>query len=467
MDEPRFSIKQQPHSLEAEQALLGSILTDSERINDVAFLSPDDFFLEQHKAIYSALIDMLSVNQTIDMVTVVDAVEKTKAYVGVDAVKYLKLLVDMASYGANVKEYGKIIHEKSVLRKLIAASREISDDAYAEEQPVDVLIDSAEQRLFDISNNKFGTNFVHIKDTMKDTLDHLAQLRDNPQATEGIKTALQSIDNMIISLGPGDLVLIGARPGMGKTTLCMNIAVNVAKQKMKTRAASIDGEQEEDYPEVAVFSLEMTPVQLAERLLASESFVDNEKMRKGDLTDDDWRELSEAASRLARTNILIDDSTDVTVMAMRSKLRRLKNLRMVIIDYLQLMKADNKKIDNRVLEIAEITRGLKIMAKDLGVPIILCSQLRREGAKEGKKPNLTDLRDSGAIEQDADIVMFLHREGYNTPEKDDKNSSSAIVFTECIVAKNRHGATGLVKLGWYSKNYKFVSVDNTISEIPE
>ena len=297
-------------------------------------------------------------------------------------------------------------------------------------------------------------------------------LRNNPDAFSGTKTRFSDLDNYIVGMNPGDLIIVGARPGMGKTTFAMNLAVNVAKSFK-------DGETP---PDVAVFSLEMPPQQLASRMLSGEALVDHHKLRTGDMTDEEWKKLASAASVLAKTNILIDETSNITVMNMRSKLRKLKNLKLVIIDYLQLMHSD-KHSDNRVLEIGEITRGLKLMAKDLGVPLILCSQLRREpstsGGRTGKSlPQLHDLRDSGSIEQDADIVLFLHRDSYgqygdnNSGGSDEENKvetttamgENEIEIAKCIVAKNRHGSTGTVKLAWLAENYRFVSIERNAGE---
>lgn len=468
MDSQITSLKQMPYSLEAEQSLLGAILTNPELIEQVPQLRPDDFYLEQHKAIYEAMFDLASASRPIDVVLILEALEKSKQYEGADAAKYLKLLIDSSAFTGNVADYSEIIRDKAVLRKLINASRATSDEAYSGNGDVDEILDRAEQRLYEISNEKYNTNFVHIKQAIRENYDMWGMLRNNPDAFSGTKTRFSDLDSYIVGMNPGDLIIVGARPGMGKTTFAMNLAVNVAK-------AYKDGETP---PDVAVFSLEMPPSQLASRMLAGEALVDHHKLRTGDMTDEEWKKLASAASVLAKTNILIDETSNITVMNMRSKLRKLKNLKLVIIDYLQLMHSD-KHSDNRVLEIGEITRGLKLMAKDLGVPLILCSQLRREqsasGGRTGKSlPQLHDLRDSGSIEQDADIVLFLHRDSYG--QYGDDNSSSGdgengvettavmgeneIEIAKCIVAKNRHGSTGTVKLAWLAKNYRFVSVEN-------
>ncbi len=466
MDSQITSLKQMPYSLEAEQAILGAILTNPELIEQVPYLKADDFFLDQHKVIYESMYDLASSSKPIDVVLVLEALEKSKHYEGPDAAKYLKLLIDSSAFSGNVVEYADIIRDKSVLRKLIESSRATSDEAYSGDADVDVILDRAEQRIYEISNEKYTSNFVHIKEAIRSNYDTLGLLRNNPDALAGTKTRFSELDDYIVGMNPGDLIIVGARPGMGKTTFAMNLAVNVAKSYREGEAP----------PEVAVFSLEMPPQQLSSRMLAAESLVDHHKLRTGELSDEEWKKLAMGASVLAKTNILIDETSDITVMSMRSKLRKLKNLKLVIIDYLQLMHSD-KHSDNRVLEIGEITRGLKLMAKDIGVPIILCSQLRREqsasGGRTGKSlPQLHDLRDSGSIEQDADIVLFLHRDSYGQygeengadPSGDETTTAvmgeNEIEIAKCIVAKNRHGSTGTVRLAWLAKNYRFVALEN-------
>lgn len=469
MDIQLTSLKQMPYSLEAEQAILGAILTNPRLIEEVPRLKADDFYLSQHKVIFETMYDLAASSKPIDVVLILESLEKSKQYDGPDAAKYIKLLIDSSVLSGNVVEYADIICNKAVLRKLIDASRETAEEAYSGEREVDSILDRAEQRIYDISNQKYNTSFVHIKEAIRENYNMWGILRNNPDALSGVKTRFEDLDNYIVGMNPGDLIIVGARPGMGKTTFAMNLAVNVAKSFR-------DGDVP---PDVAVFSLEMPPSQLASRMLAGEALVDHHKLRTGDMTDDEWKKLASAASVLAKTNIHIDETSNITVMNMKTKLRKLKNLKLVIIDYLQLMHSD-KHSDNRVLEIGEITRGLKLMAKDLGVPLILCSQLRREqsssGGRTGKSlPQLHDLRDSGSIEQDADVVLFLHRDSYgqygdNEKGGDDSKEStdiqtttvmgeSQIEIAKCIVAKNRHGSTGTVKLAWLAKNYRFVSIE--------
>lgn len=446
-----LTIRQMPYSLEAEQALLGAVISDAEKINLVPSLKASDFYLSQHQSIYSMLMDMYQQSKRIDMVTLLDSLSKVETLKGTDLVKYVKLLVESAAFSANIEAHAKIIRDKAILRTLIDVAQGISEDAYTGAESVDTIVENAEQRIYDISNNKYTDNFSHISEAIKEDFDLLEKRANDPESLMGVASHYKDLDSLI-RFGPGDLIIVGGRPGMGKTTFAMNIGANVAKTPLK------DGTM----PEVAVFSLEMTNQQLAERILSAEALVDSRSLMKGSITKEMWGKLADAAGRLSKTQLLLDESSNITVTEMKAKLRRLKNLGLVIIDYLQLMHSE-RHTDNRVLEIAEITRGLKLMAKDLGVPVILCSQLRREASTSGKPgekmPQLSDLRDSGAIEQDADVVIFLHRDDYGVYEND-----GGINTAKAIVAKNRHGATGTVSLSWYGSNFKFVSVETRYEE---
>lgn len=441
------SIKRMPFSLEAEQAILGTVIIDSERFADVAALKPEDFYLEQHKQIFSAMRSMFAKGQIIDPVTLIDSLTQLGTYTEGDAAKYIKLLVDFAADAGNIDEYTKIVRDKSVLRSLIDASRDISDLAYSEKGEVSDTVNYAEQKIYEISQDKYREGFSHIKDVIFEHLKTLKLLHDDPKALAGLPTKFDVLDKVLVGMGKGDLVVLGGRPGMGKTSFAMNIAVNVAKSSKK---------------KVAIFSLEMSAEQIVSRMLSCEALVDSNTMRTGKLSPDDWKRISEAASVLSDTNILIDDSTDSTPTSIKAKLRRIDDLGLIVIDYLQLMNADIRT-DNRVLEIASITRSLKLIAKEFGIPIILCSQLARAAEdRQKKQPMLSDLRDSGAIEQDADIVLFLYRDDYY---KDDKKAdeapaaSSEYVSALCKVAKNRHGSTGDVNIAWIGKYFKFMSID--------
>lgn len=446
------SIRKMPFSLEAEQAILGTVIVDSEKFVEVATLKDDDFYLEQHKQIFAAMREMFNSNRVIDPVTLIDTLTHMGTYTEGDAAKYIKLLVDLASDAANITEYSEIVRDKAMLRSLIEASRDISDLAYSEKGDVATAVNYAEQRIYSISQDKYTEGFDRIRDVIVEHYKTLKMLKEHPELLAGTPTRFQSLDRVLVGMGKGDLIVVGGRPGMGKTSFCMNIATNVAKSTDKN---------------IAVFSLEMSSEQLVSRMLSSEALIDSVNMRTGKLTDDDWRHLAEASSVLSNTNIYIDANPNITPTAMKSKLRRLGNLGLVIIDYLQLMNPD-VPTDNRVLDIASITRSIKLMAKEFEIPIILCSQLARQSEnRKDRQPMLSDLRDSGAIEQDADIVMFIYRSDYyerketDAPEPAVENSD--YILAECNVAKNRHGSSGVVKLAWVGKYYKFMSIEDNVS----
>lgn len=444
------TIKKMPFSIEAEQAILGTILIDSEKINDIlTLLKPEDFYLEQHQAIFSAMSEMFITNKNIDIVTLISTLTKLGNYNEGDAAKYIKMLVDLASSATNIKEYAEIIKDKALLRNLIEASKEIADTAFSEIGEASDIIDFAEQKIFEIAQNKYNLNLEHIRDIILRNYTILNKLKNDPESLSGIKTGFSGLDNILIGMGAGDLIVLGGRPGMGKTTFAVNIAVNVAKRTKK---------------EVAIFSLEMTNEQLVSRILCSEAMIDSHSMRTGRLDNEQWKRLAEAASALSDTNLLFDDTAGINVTSIKAKLRKQKNLGLVIVDYLQLMQGE-RHTENRVLEIGQITRSLKLMAKDLHVPVILCSQLARstEGRSD-KMPILSDLRDSGTIEQDADIVIFLYRDDYynkpdERPEGNQGYNASDQIIAKCSIAKNRHGSTNVIPLGWYGHIFKYTEIE--------
>lgn len=432
-----------PFSLEAEQSVLGSVLINPNCFNDIAeIITNEDFYLEDHSAIYLAMQAMYLHNRTIDVITLIDTLVKSGVYENKErSMNYVKLIADVVPSASNVIDYARIVKDKSLLRQLISVSDEISAAAYSEQDEVKNLIDMAEQKIFALAQGNEIRGFVHIRDVLISVYDRLNSLVKNPDEVMGTPTGFSGIDRLLVGLGKGDLVLVGARPGMGKTAFAMNVATGVAEKIKKT---------------VCVFSLEMSNEQLVTRMLSSEGMVDSNKLRTGQLSDDDWEKLAHAAAKLSACDIQIDDTTGTTITGMKAKLRRVKNLGLVVIDYLQLMQSD-RRIDNRVLEVADISRNLKLLAKELGVPVITCSQLTRgPESRTDKRPMLSDLRDSGAIEQDADVVLFLFREEYYK-DKDNTELNKA----EVIIAKNRHGSTGKVNMGWFGQYTKFTTIDST------
>ena len=443
-------IRQLPHSLQAEQAVLGALIIDPEKLADAASVNTEDFYPETHKVIFSAIKNLYIKSRSIDVVTLVDEIKKAFGDTDFDAAKYIKYICDVALENTNISEYVRIIAEKAILRKLIEASRQISDKAYAEAGEVKKIIQFSEDLVFRIADERYHTELTPISDTINANYRHFEFLSRNPDSYEGVKTGYSELDRYFVSLGEGDLVLIGARPGVGKTTFALNLALNIGLK----------------YPdkEIAVFSLEMSKEQLVNRLISCQALIDNYTVKKASFSDEQWGELADACSTLSRTRIFLDDTTSITVTDIMSKVRRLKNPGMIIIDYLQLMQGESHK-DNRVLEIGDITRSLKILAKDLKVPVLLVSQLSRppKNVKE-KRPQLQDLRDSGSIEQDADIVMLLYREDYDNSDPEKKAPSggdSGQRTVECKIAKNRHGDTGTVNFAWYGPFFKYVQIDES------
>ncbi|MGN1096046.1 MAG: replicative DNA helicase [Eubacteriales bacterium] len=438
------SEKNMPFALEAEQSVLGSILIDPEKFTEIAdIISADDFYLSEHAEIFSAMQDLFAKNKEIDLVTLIDTLVKNGVYNEEESKKYIKIIAQTVPSAANVAEYAKIVKDKSTLRLLISAAEEIREEAFSAQGDVQYIVDNAEKKIFDVANGKDIKRFTKLSEAIQQTYARLDLIRKNRKAAMGTPTGYEGLDKTIVGLGPGDLVILGARPGMGKTSFALNIASNVAKSENKT---------------VCVFSLEMSAEQLATRMLSSEALVNSYTLRSGNLQSDDWTKLASAAARLSQCNILIDDTSGITVTGMRAKLRRVKNLGLIVVDYLQLMKSE-KKTENRVNEVSEISRGLKLMAKDFGVPCICCAQLSRSSAKEQRVPELSDLRESGSIEQDADIVMFLYSEAYYDRDNPEKKGHA-----QCIIAKNRHGETRNVKLRWLGEYTKFITTDEEHTE---
>lgn len=437
-----------PYSPEAEQAVLGAVILDSSCLSKIVGLlnKPDYFYVANHRVIYGVMLEMFNLSKEIDFVTLLEELKKDKAFDETTGKTYLMDLANNCPSISNVEVYARMIRDKFDVRKLILASREIIEDATANVAEPSVLIDAAEEKIYDIRQGKEYKGLRKIDQVIMETYSRLDMLNsETDDLLKPIPTGIGDLDRTITGLNRSDLLLLAARPGMGKTAFALNIAKNVACGAKKT---------------VAFFSLEMTNEQLCSRLLSTEALVSGTKLRTGKLSEEEWLRLIGAGDVLRNANIYLDDTPGITVSEIKAKLRRLKQIDLVIIDYLQLM-ASGRRIDNRVQEISEITRSLKILAKEMNVPVITLSQLSRASEKrENHKPQLADLRDSGSIEQDADIVLFLYREGYydkdkgmDAPPATDQNSG------ECIVAKNRHGELTSVKLHWQGEFMRFTSVE--------
>ena len=431
--------RRMPFSLEAEQSVLGAILINPACMDQLAgIISAEDFQLEEHAELYRTMQGMYLRSKTIDVVTLIDELVKAGVYDEAGGKDYIRLISEIVPSASNVKDYAEIVRDKSILRSLIGVCDEVSDAAYSEQDDVPHLVEMAEQKIFAIAEGHENKNFIYIRDALVQVYDRLHMLKENKAEVLGMPTGFSALDRVLVGLGKSDLVLVGARPGMGKTSFAMNLASYAAESTKKA---------------VCIFSLEMSAEQLVTRIMSSEALIDSYRLRSGELEDEDWNKLAHAAARLSDCQILIDDTPGITVTGMKAKLRRVKNLGMVVIDYLGLMQSD-RRIENRVQEVAEMSRGLKLLAKELQIPIVCCAQLSRgPESRTDKRPMLSDLRDSGAIEQDADIVLFLYRDEYYKTEDEPQNTA------EIIVAKNRHGSTGNVKMGWFGQYTKFTTLE--------
>ena len=429
MDE-QLMARQMPHDLDAEQSVLGSILIDSRCITDIiGVVQPEDFYLQQNKEIFEVIYSMFNLAQAIDPVTVLDKMREAGVHHD-NSRDYIMQLMEITPTAANAVRYANIVREKAMLRNLSQAGVDIT--AMVQEQvgtPAEML-ESAEKKIYAMRKGDRRDSLEHIGTILHKVYDRLNELAQSDSAIPGLSTGLRDLDAKINGLNKGNLLLVAARPAMGKTSFALNMALNVAKKYKKT---------------VAFFSLEMSREELAMRLLSSESFVDSQKMATGKLTEEEWVKIGMASSALSQTDIRVDDNGGITVAEMNAKLRRLDNLGLVVIDYLQLMQGSgySKSNENRVQVVSDISRSLKVMAKELNVPVVCLSQLNRAAeGRSDKRPVLSDLRESGSIEQDADAVMMLYRDDYYNPNTEEKN------IAECIVAKNRHGEIGTVKLQW-------------------
>ena len=446
MDE--LLVRQMPHSPEAEQAVLGSMLIDAECVKDVMDqLRPEDFYLRANREIFETIYSMFVYSKPIDGVTVAGEMEKNGLY-NDNTRSYLLQLMEITPTSANVMEYAKIVRDKALMRAVATAAGDITAMVQEGTGSAGDLLEAAEQKIYAIRRGRNAQSMVTIGVVLQDVMERLAELTAaGGEKVPGLSTGFSAVDSKINGLNDSDLLLLAARPGMGKTSMALNVALSAAKESGKT---------------VAIFSLEMSREQLVTRLIATEGLVENTRLVTGNLRESDWVKIAEAASALSRTDIRIDDNPMLTVADMNAKCRRLDNLGLVVIDYLQLMTSAGGKGysgENRQQAVSDISRMLKIMAKELQVPVLCLSQLSRANEKrEDKRPMLSDLRESGAIEQDADIVMFLYRDDYYNSDSEKRN------IAECIVAKNRHGETGKVELRWLPEYTSFGTLENRYQE---
>ena len=446
MDE--LLVRQMPHSPEAEQAVLGSMLIDAECVKDVMDqLRPEDFYLRANREIFETIYSMFVYSKPIDGVTVAGEMEKNGLY-NDNTRSYLLQLMEITPTSANVMEYAKIVRDKALMRAVATAAGDITAMVQEGTGSAGDLLEAAEQKIYAIRRGRNAQSMGTIGVVLQDVMERLAELTAaGGEKVPGLSTGFSAVDSKINGLNDSDLLLLAARPGMGKTSMALNVALSAAKESGKT---------------VAIFSLEMSREQLVTRLIATEGLVENTRLVTGNLRESDWVKIAEAASALSRTDIRIDDNPLLTVADMNAKCRRLDNLGLVVIDYLQLMTSAGGKGysgENRQQAVSDISRMLKIMAKELQVPVLCLSQLSRANEKrEDKRPMLSDLRESGAIEQDADIVMFLYRDDYYNEDSEKRN------IAECIIAKNRHGETGKVPLRWMPEYTAFGTLESRYDE---
>ncbi len=432
-----------PNDVESEQAVIGSMLTDKEAVSAaIEVLKPEDFYREDNRTIFEAILNLYGRSEPIDIITLKSELSSMGKFEAVGGLEYIAELPDKVPTTANVEQYIKIVEEKSVLRNLIKTANEIITLGYDQTQEVDGIIDGAEKKIFEVMQKKNQKGYTPIKDILVETFTELEQLYNQKQRITGIPTGFSDLDFRTSGLHNSDLILVAARPAMGKSAFALNIATNAAVR------ANVP---------VAIFSLEMSKEQMTSRILCSEAMVDSNKVRTGKIDDEEWSKLAAASGELSEANIYIDDTPGISIMEIRAKCRKMKiekNIGLVVIDYLQLVQGSGKRGGSREQEIAEISRSLKILAKEINVPVIALSQLSRAPEQRpDHRPMLSDLRESGSIEQDADIVMFLYRDDYYNEDSEKKN------IAEVILAKHRAGSTGTVELLWLGNYTKFANID--------
>jgi replicative DNA helicase len=437
-----------PHNLDAEKSLIGAVLIDDDTLADISeHVTPKDFYDKRHGIIYDGMMRLYEKNKPVDLLTLTDELKRKGELEGIGGSAYLTELTNYVPTSAHAEAYAELVSQKAVRRRLIKASGEISELGFNEDTSTQELLEKAESELFAVSDQSLKQDLVSIESILTESFDRMEELHRNKGTLRGVRTGYRDLDNMTAGLQRSDLIILAARPAMGKTTLVTNLAYNVATVAKQP---------------VLFFSLEMSKEQLVDRMLADASGVDAWNIRTGNLSDEDFSKLSEAMGEMAEAPIFIDDTPGMTVLEMRTKARRAQHehpLGLIIIDYLQLMQASGRSDGNRVQEVSEISRGLKLIARELNVPVIALSQLSRSvESRNPQIPQLADLRESGSIEQDADIVMFIYREAYYNPETEREN------ITDLIIAKHRNGPTGKVELYFHPERLRFMSVDRKHKE---
>jgi len=437
-----------PQNLEAEQSVLGAMLIDKEAILKTEFLAPEDFYKDSHRKLFETMRDLFEKGEAVDIITVTEELRQRGLLGEVGGVAYLTTLANAVPTAANVEYYARIVQEKATLRRLIQVATEIARRGYAAEEEVEEILDDAERSILGISSRRATDGYYHLKDVMLSAWERIEEVCASKGGITGISTGFRDLDALTSGLQPSDLIVIAARPSMGKTMLCLNLARHAAVNL--------------GIP-VFIFSLEMAREQLAQRLLCAEAHVDSQRLRSGFLSEADWPKLTDALGRLSKAPIYIDDTPNLSVLEIRAKARRLKaehGLGMIIIDYLQLMRTRGRA-ESRQQEISEVSRSLKALARELEVPVVAASQLSRAvEQRTDKRPLLSDLRESGAIEQDADLVAFIYREDYYKPQTEKKN------IAEIIIAKQRNGPVGKVEL-YFKKEYgEFQGLERVRQELP-
>lgn len=443
-----FSDRTPPQNIEAEQAVLGAIfLSDAALITATEKLMPEDFYRAAHQRIYQVMVELAEKGEPVDLVTVTSDLQDRKWLEEIGGVAYLGDIANAVPTAANVEYYSRIVEEKSVLRRLIRVATDIAAEGYANEEEVDTILNEAEKTILEVSHRQNTSAFISIKDVLVETYDRIEMLQNQTGDITGIATGFTELDKMTAGFQRNDLIIVAARPSVGKTAFALNIAQNVATKTEES---------------VAIFSLEMGASQLVQRMLCAEGNIDAQRMRTGALNDEDWQKLTMAMGSLSKAGIYIDDTPGVKVNDIRAKCRRLKQengLGMIMIDYLQLIQGNGRSGENRQQEVSEISRTLKAIARELEVPVIALSQLSRGvEQRQDKRPMMSDIRESGSIEQDADIVAFLYRDDYYDKESENQN------IIEIIIAKQRNGPVGTVELAFVKEYNKFVNLDRRHNE---